>query len=37
MQNVNLEIMGAYFVLKIENFLKTKIQVNIPLINSGTA
>lgn len=37
MQDVNLEVMGAYFVLKFENFLKTKVQVNIPVINSGTA
>lgn len=36
-QDVNLEIMEGYFVLKFENFLKTKIQVNIPVINSGTA
>lgn len=36
-QDVNLEIMEAYFALKFENFSKTKIQVNIPVINSGTA
>lgn len=35
-QDVNLEIMEAYFVVKFENFLKTKNQVNIPVINSGT-
>lgn len=29
--------MEVYFVLKIKNFLKTKIQVNFPVINSGTA